>query len=91
MPKLQWEKLPRKKWAHLRDRMRERKISERDLFELAKWKSLDQDVPDGPWYKDFGSFRLCGTGRYPNTFLTAGQTARGQEAMNEFGKVCLQT
>src|SRR5271167_297683 len=33
MPKIQWERLPREKWAHLRDRAKEREISEEDLFE----------------------------------------------------------
>lgn len=49
-----------------------------DLFELANWKSQDPDVPDGDWYKDFGTFKLCGTGRFPSTFLMAGQPARGK-------------
>jgi hypothetical protein len=35
---------------------------------LAEWKAHDPDVPDGDWYKDFGTFKLCGTGRYPSTF-----------------------
>jgi hypothetical protein len=35
MPKIQWENLPREKWAHLRDRAKERKVSMEDLFELA--------------------------------------------------------
>jgi|ERR1039458_2515893 hypothetical protein len=39
MPKIQWERLPKEKWAHLRDRARERQISEEDLFELAEWKA----------------------------------------------------
>ena len=39
MPKIQWERLPKEKWAHLRDRAKDRKISEKDLFELAEWKS----------------------------------------------------
>jgi hypothetical protein len=46
MPKIQWERLPREKWTHLRDRARERKISEEDLFDLAEWKAQDPDVPD---------------------------------------------
>jgi len=54
MPKIQWERLPREKWAHLRDRAKERMISEEDLFELSQWKALDPDVPDGDWVKDFG-------------------------------------
>ena len=59
MPKIQWERLPREKWAHLRDRAKERQISEEDLFELAEWKAQDPDVPDGDWFKDFGTFKLC--------------------------------
>jgi hypothetical protein len=51
------EQLPREKWAHLRDRAKERKISSEDLFELAEWKAKDPDVPDGNWYKDFGTFK----------------------------------
>jgi len=47
MPKIQWENLPKEKWAHLRDRAKERKVSMQDLFELASWKSQDPDVPDG--------------------------------------------
>lgn len=54
MPKLQWEHLPREKWAHLRDRAKERKISWEDLLALAEWKAEDPDVPDGEWYKDLG-------------------------------------
>src|SRR5450759_974593 len=69
MPKIQWERLPREKWAHLRDRARQRGVSQDDLFELAEWKAQDPDVPDGDWYKDFGTFKLCGTGRFPSTFL----------------------
>jgi hypothetical protein len=61
----------------LRERAKERQISERDLFELAEWKLQDSDVPDGDWYKDFGTFKLCGTGKFPSTFL-AGQAARGK-------------
>jgi hypothetical protein len=69
MPKIQWEHLPREKWAHLRDRAKERQISQKDLFALAEWKAEDPDVPDDDWYKDFGTFKLCGTGKFPSTFL----------------------
>ena len=77
MPKIQWERLPREKWAHLRDRAKERKISKEDLYDLAEWKAQDPDVPDGDWYKDSGTFNCCGHGKYPSTFLMAGQVARG--------------
>jgi hypothetical protein len=78
MPRIQWERLPREKWAHLRDRARERKVSEEDLFDLAEWKAQDPEVPDGDWYKDFGTFKLCGRGKFPSTFLMPGQAARGK-------------
>ena len=70
MPKIQWDNLPREKWAHLRERAKERKISMEDLFELAEWKAQDRDVPDGNWYKDFGTFNFCGTGRPPSADCT---------------------
>ena len=57
MPKIQWERLPGERWAHLRDRAKERQFSEEDLFELAEWKRQDPDVPDGDRYEDFGTFK----------------------------------
>jgi len=68
-------RLPREKWAHLRDHAKERRISQVDLFALA---AEDPDVPDGDWFKDFGTFKLCGTGRLPSAFLLAGQAAHGK-------------
>jgi hypothetical protein len=53
MPKIQWERLPREKWAHLRDRARERRVSQDDLFELAEWKAQDPDVPGGGLVQGF--------------------------------------
>jgi hypothetical protein len=79
LAKIQWEGLPKERWAHLRDRAKERMIAEEDLFKLAEWKAHDPDVPDGDWYKDFGTFKLCGTGKLPSTFLLAGQAARGKQ------------
>ena len=79
MPKIQWAHLPREKWAHLRDRAKERRISQDDLFALAEWKAEDPDVPDGEWIEDRGTFKLCGTGRFPSTFLLRGQVARGKK------------
>jgi hypothetical protein len=35
-------------------------------------------VPDGDWYKHFGSFKICGRGSYPKTFLLPGQPAKGE-------------
>ena len=59
--------------------MRDRKISLNDLNQLRIWIESKPDVPEGLWYKDFGSFKLCGEGSYPKTFLLAGQPATGQK------------
>ena len=59
--------------------MRERKISVADLNQLRLWLESKPNVPDGEWYKDFGSFKLCGESGYPKTFLLAGQAAREQK------------
>ncbi|HEV8413624.1 MAG TPA: hypothetical protein VGQ49_08525 [Bryobacteraceae bacterium] len=80
MPKVKWLDLPRQLREHLFERARERKITMEDLFALEEWRRHSPDVPDGPWYKDFGSFKLCGDGQFPKTFLLKGQPAHGQEA-----------
>ena len=79
MPKIQWENLPPQLREHLFDRAKERHITMDDLFALLEWRRSSRDVPEGPWYKDFGSFKLCGEGPYPKTFLLSGQAAYGQE------------
>jgi hypothetical protein len=58
--------------------MRDRKINLDDLNRLRLWIETKPDGPEGPWNKDFGSFKLCGEGKYPKTFLVAGQSAEGQ-------------
>ena len=78
MPKIQWTDLPRALRDHLFERLRERKITAEDLFQLKQWRETEPDAPDGPWYKDFGSFKICGEGRYPKTFLLRGQAAKGE-------------
>lgn len=79
MPKIQWRDLPPALRDHLFERLRERKISAEDLYRLKAWRESDPDAPEGPWYKDFGSFKICGEGRYPKTFLLRGQAAKGTE------------
>jgi len=53
-------------------------VSMEDLLERANWKSQDPGAPDGDWYKDFGTLKLCGKGRFPSTFLMSGQPAKGK-------------
>jgi hypothetical protein len=80
MPQIEaWSRLPAEIRDHLVDRMRDRKISVDDLNQLRLWIESKPDVPEGQWYKDFGSFKLCGEGKYPKTFLLTGQVAAGQE------------
>jgi len=78
MPKIErWDNLPEAVRHHLIDRMRDRQISVADLNRLRLWIETKPDVPEGDWYKDFGSFKICGRGSYPKTFLLRGQPAKG--------------
>ena len=79
MPKIQWAGLPPALRDHLFERLRERKIAAEDLFRLKEWRESEPNAPDGPWYKDFGTFKICGEGQYPKTFLLRGQPARGEK------------
>jgi hypothetical protein len=80
MPQIEtWSRLPQAVRQHLIERMHDRKIGLDDLNRLRIWMESKPEVPEGSWYKDFGSFKLGGEGRYPKTFLLAGQTATGQK------------
>ena len=79
MPRIQWSDLPPALRDHLFERLRERKISAEDLYQLKLWRESNPEAPDGPWYKDFGSFKICGEGKYPKTFLLADHAAKGQK------------
>jgi hypothetical protein len=79
MPKIAgWDRLPARVRQHLIDRMRDRSIGIADLNLLRLWVESRPEVPAGEWYKDFGSFKICGTGSHPKTFLLRGQPAKGQ-------------
>jgi len=58
--------------------MRDRAISISDLNQLRLWVETRPEGPDGDWYKDFGSCKICGSGSYPRTFLVRGQAAKGK-------------
>jgi hypothetical protein len=80
MPQIEsWSRLPPAIRDHLAQRMHDRNISLDHLNQLRLWIETKPDVPEGRWYKDFGSFKLCGEGMYPKTFLLAGQTATGRK------------
>jgi len=78
MPKIQWTNLPPAIREHLFDRAAERKIATEDLYMLKLWREAEPEAPDGKWYKDFGSFKICGEGKFPKTFLLKGQLAEGE-------------
>lgn len=78
MPRIaRWKDLPAGVRDHLTERMRERAISLADVNQLRIWIASEPGVPEGDWYKDFGSFKICARGSYPKTFLIAGQAAKG--------------
>ena len=79
MPRIEsWDNLPANVRQHLIDRLHERTISIADLNQLRLWITTQPEVPDGDWYKDFGSFKICGRGSYPKTFLLRSQAAKGK-------------
>jgi hypothetical protein len=79
MPRIaRWNNLPENVRDHLIDRMHDRAISVADLNQLRLWIDSQPEVPEGDWYKDFGSFKICGSGSYPKTFLLHNQAAKGE-------------
>jgi hypothetical protein len=80
MPRIAgWTEFPAAVREHLIERMRDRRITLEDLNRLRLWIESDPEVPDGMWYKDFGSFKLCGKGQFPKAFLLPGQPAKGMK------------
>lgn len=79
MPKIQWTGLPPALRDHLFDRVKERRISAADLYQLKLWRETNPDAPEGDWYKDFGSFKICGKRKHPRIFLLRGQAASGEK------------
>ena len=55
----QWANFPTKLRQHLVQRMADRSITIADLNQLRLWVESNPEVPDGEWYKDFGSFKVC--------------------------------
>ena len=79
MPKIRFTDLPRDLWRHLVARVEERHIPLTDLHRLEAWVYSQPFAPDGDWYKDFGSFKLCGSGEFPKTVLLKGMKPYGKQ------------
>ncbi len=46
---------------------------------LAHFDNCSSDsAPDGDCYRDFGTFKICGSGQFPTTALTRGMKAFGK-------------
>ncbi len=77
MPKIRFYDLPRPVWEHILARVAERQISLQDLRRLQAWVKSGPWAPEGDWYKDFGSFMICGSGEVPKTVLAKGMAPFG--------------
>ncbi|MGO4885079.1 MAG: hypothetical protein ACLP59_30300 [Bryobacteraceae bacterium] len=77
MPQIErWDNLPDGVRQPLIERMRDRTISISDLNQLRRW--IATQAPEGDWYKDFGSFKICGSGSYPKTFPAPRASCKGR-------------
>lgn len=60
MPTIQWTNLPAALRRHLFDRLEDRQITVEHLYKLKVWRESEPEAPEGLWFKDFGSFQICG-------------------------------
>ena len=82
MPKIEsWDNFPRAVRQHLIERMRDRSIGIPDLNQLRLWVDSKPEVPEGDWFKDFGSFKICGRGSFPKNFSTARSSGQGKSCL----------
>lgn len=79
MPGIRFADLPRLVWQHLLLLVEQRKVSLADLGALQAWVRTEPYAPEGDWYKQRGSFILCGPGEYPKTILTREMQPYGTE------------
>lgn len=79
MPKVQRKDIPRDLFAHLLQRIDERRIDAEALKSLATWLDTNPEVPAGNWFKRFPSMTVCGRGVLVKTFLTPSQVPVGKE------------
>lgn len=77
MPRIRRRGVPPALFAHLLDRIQERRIDARQLELLAEWLDGEPEVPTGPWFKRFSGMTACGEGDLIKTFLLPGQSPKG--------------
>ena len=77
MPRIRRKDIPPALFAHLLDRIQERRIEARQLGLLADRLDEEPEVPTGPWFKRFAGMTVCGEGDLIKTFLLPGQSPKG--------------
>ena len=80
MPKIQWTDLPLALRDHLFERLRERKITAEDLFQLKQWRESEPDAPDGPWYKTSAPSRFAAKDGIRKRFCSEARPPRGRDS-----------
>ena len=63
------------------ERWENRAIRIADLNQLRLWIDTKPEVLEDAWYKDFGSFKICGRGALAKTFLLRGQVGKGDKLL----------
>lgn len=79
MPKIRRQNLPPALYAHLLERVQQRRISGQQLKLLVRWMDTEPEVPAGKWFKRFPEMVVCGEGELIKTFLVRGQVPAGEE------------
>ena len=79
MPKIQLSGLPQALRDHLFERLRERKISTDDLYQLKLWRESEPDAPEGPCTRILALSRFAERARIPrrSCFEDTPQSASG--------------
>ncbi len=80
MPRIEWTGLPLALRDHLFDRVRERKVSIEDLYQLKLWRKSDPEAPDGAWYKDLARSRSAEKESIPRPFCCADRLPEEQKS-----------
>ena len=77
MPRIQRSALPKQLLAHLYDQALARKLSLDDLIALRRWLDSSPEVPDGPWFKRFAGFTVCGEAGFAQDISAASNASVG--------------
>ena len=79
MPRIQWSGLPPALRDHLFERLRERKITAEDLYQLKLWARIESGCPGWSLVQRLRLIQDLWRRAIPKTFLLAGHAAKGQK------------